>query len=103
MSEFAIQGISWLDLESFIAFMISPQKCGWVQKWTGTAINEAFQNTLYQFSFNKLNKLLKDKTFNAVYKHFVESGGLESFINKDNKLKSDAQLYTELAHLFISS
>ena len=54
-SEFSIQGISLANLESFVAFLVSPQKCRRVPEWAGTAINEIFHSTLYEFSFVKLN------------------------------------------------
>ena len=102
MSEFSIQGISLVDLEGFVAYMVAPQKWGWVPEWTGTIINELFQSTLYQFTFSKLKKLLKNTTFNAVYKHFMETGQLENFLNNGDTLRQDAQLYLDLAQLFIT-
>ena len=97
MDFFNARGVRLEELETLIGILVHPQ---YMQQRVNTKPNSLFhivKDTMGKFTFRRCNALYENKTFSALFKHFIMSGTYEQYSQADPTLSEYKEQYDQIA------
>jgi len=61
-----------------------------------------YYDAVYKYSLKNAENLLKNKSFQIIFRHFVKSDELTSMLESDDTLSKNPQTYREMAEFFMN-